>query len=403
MLLVNWGEPSFSAPYPEGNILTKHPQPSPFRIGISGSYGGFNLGDEAILQSIVTQIRSILKAEITVFSRDPEDTVRRHKIEKVVPVRKLSREEIEGEISKLDIFILGGGGILYDADARTYLREPFIALEKEIPVMVYAISAGPLHEPTTQNLVRDCLNQVSVITVRDHHSRRVLEDAGVRRHIDVTADPALLIAAEPLEEEVFKREGIDLQRRLVGISVREPGVAAPDLNEESYHQILANTADYIIDRFNSDVVFIPMERKVLDLQHSHAVISLMLRPQNATVLQGNYTSGQLLSIIGRLNFAVGMRLHFLIFAALQQIPFVGLPYSSKVNGFLEEMHLEMPPLHLVNAGRLIAHIDHAWDNRLSVLQRIKRYLPELKERAGLNGSALHKLINKRREDRPEVT
>lgn len=365
------------------------------RIGISGSYGGFNLGDEAILQSIISQIRSLQKAEITVFSRDPFDTSRRHRVERVVAVRKLGREDAEEEVSRLDLFILGGGGILYDADAKTYLREPLLAQELGVPVMVYAISAGPLHLPVMQDLVKECLNRVSLITVRDYHSRRVLEDAGVRQHIEVTADPALLIEAQPLDADVFIREGIDLGRRLVGISVREPGVAAPDINEEKYHQILANTADYIIDRFSADVVFIPMERKVFDLQHSHAVISLMLRPQNATVLQGDYTSGQLLSIISRLNFAVGMRLHFLLFAALQQVPFVGLPYSPKVNGFLEELHLEMPPIHFVNAGRLLAHIDHAWDNRLSVLQRIKRYLPGLKDRAMRNGEGLERLMKKR--------
>ena len=38
--------------------------------------------------------------EITVFSRDAEDTKRRHKVERAVPVRKLSRAEVRaGESS----------------------------------------------------------------------------------------------------------------------------------------------------------------------------------------------------------------------------------------------------------------------------------------------------------------
>src|SRR3954471_12445855 len=51
-----------------------------YKVGITGSYGGLNLGDEAILQSIVTQLRRDLPVEITVFSRDAEDTKRRHGI-----------------------------------------------------------------------------------------------------------------------------------------------------------------------------------------------------------------------------------------------------------------------------------------------------------------------------------
>ena len=42
-----------------------------FKVGISGSFGGLNLGDEAILQSMIAQLRRSLPVEITVFTRDP--------------------------------------------------------------------------------------------------------------------------------------------------------------------------------------------------------------------------------------------------------------------------------------------------------------------------------------------
>jgi polysaccharide pyruvyl transferase WcaK-like protein len=93
----------------------------------------------------------------------------------------------------------------------------------------------------------------------------------------------------------------------------------------------------MVDRFDADVVFVPMERSVLDTQHSHAVIAKMLRAQRGTVLKGEYTSGQMLSLMSRFSFAVGMRLHFLIFAALQGVPFVALPYAGKVSGLLEDL------------------------------------------------------------------
>src|SRR5690606_18460821 len=96
--------------------------------------------------------------EITVFSRDAEDTRRRHpQVARVVPVRELGRNEVLPEIEALDLFLLGGGGILYDADAKIYLREVELALEKSVPVMVYAIGVGPLNTPEAQQLVRDRL------------------------------------------------------------------------------------------------------------------------------------------------------------------------------------------------------------------------------------------------------
>jgi polysaccharide pyruvyl transferase CsaB len=353
-----------------------------YRVGITGSYGGLNLGDEAILQSIITQLRKDLpKVEITVFSRDAEDTKQRHGVERAVPVRKLSRAEVLPEVERLDLLILGGGGILYDADARTYLREVQLAREKRVPVFVYAIGAGPLTHAAAQAAVREALGEAEIVTVREKSAHRVLEEAGVHRDIVVTADPALLLKPEPLPRGILKQEGLEGSRRIIGMSVREPGVAAPDLDEKVYHALLANAADFMVDRWNANIVFVPMERSVLDTQHSHAVIAKMLRAQRATVLKGEYTSGQILSWMGKFDFALGMRLHFLIFAAIQGTPFAALPYAGKVSGFLEALGVPAPPLNLVNPGRLIAYLDDSWDRRRSIRSRIGESLPALQERA----------------------
>ena len=353
-----------------------------YRVGITGSYGGLNLGDEAILQSIITQLRKDLpRVEITVFSRDADDTKRRHAVDRAVAVRKLSRAEVLPEVERLDLLVLGGGGILYDADARTYLREVSLAREKRVPVMAYAIGAGPLNHAAAQAAVRDNLADATVVTVREKSAHRALEEAGLHREVIVTADPALLLKPEPLPRGVLKHEGLEGRRRLIGMSVREPGVAAPDLDEKVYHALLANAADFIVDRYDADVVFVPMERSVLDTQHSHAVIAKMLRAQRATVLKGEYTSGQVLSWMGKFDFALGMRLHFLMFAAIQGTPFVALPYAGKVSGFLEALGLPAPPLNLVNAGRLIAYLDESWDRRRSMRTQIAQALPALQERA----------------------
>jgi polysaccharide pyruvyl transferase WcaK-like protein len=159
-----------------------------------------------------------------------------------------------------------------------------------------------------------------------------------------------------------------------------------------YHALLANAADFIIDRLEADIIFIPMESRERDQQHSHAVISMMHKPQRASVLKGDYTSGQLLSIMDRLSFAVGMRLHFLIFAAIKNIPLVGLPYSPKVELFLDDLGLAIPPIKLVNAGRLIAYIDRYWDNQKEMKRQIKSKLPELQKKAAETNALLVQFI-----------
>lgn len=351
-----------------------------YRVGISGSYGGLNLGDEAILQSIILALRNSLPVQITVFSRNAADTKRRHSVEKVIPVRTCARTEVVPEVENLDLFILGGGGILFDREARIFLREVQIALEKNVPVLVYSIGVGPLADTHDQQIVRECLNRATAVTVREKDDKQLLEDIGINRPIIVSSDPAFLLEAAPLPEGISLSEHLIGERRLIGMSVREPGPAAPDLNEDIYHALFANAADFMIERFNANVIFVPMERPG-DMQHSHAIIAKMLFPENAWVLKGEYSSSQVLALMKFFAFALGMRLHFLIFAAMQGIPFVALPYASKVGGMLGQLRIQTPPLHLVNAGRLIAYIDRYWDDREKNKANVSSRLGLLKEQA----------------------
>jgi hypothetical protein len=69
-----------------------------------------------------------------------------------------------------------------------------------------------------------------------------------------------------------------------------------------------------------------------------------------------------------------MRLHFLIFSALAGVPFVGLPYATKVSGFLEELRLQAPALEHVSAGQLIAHTEPGTSETSCELAYTKRSL-----------------------------
>lgn len=364
------------------------------QIGISGSYGGMNLGDEAILEGILGELRASIPADVTVFSRNPADTLARHEVEHAVPVRSLTRKEIAPEVEKLDVFVLGGGGILYDQDAEIYLREVTLAHEFDVPVILYAISAGPLATASARRAVQQILNaSAPVITVRDRQGYRLLEDVGVTQEIHLTADPALLLEPEELPIEALHAEGVDLDRHLVGFSVREPGPAAPDIDPEEYYALLANAADFIVERYDAEVVFVPMEKA--DVQHSHGVVAHMQNPEKAEILRRRYSPRQILDLMGRFDFAIGMRLHFLIFAAVRGTPFAALPYASKVTGLLEGLGMEMPALGNIGIGQLLATIDRSWDTRGAIREKINQRLPELRERARETNRLLLDLVKKR--------
>jgi len=379
-------------PAPTPTPITPHPgaaspgpaatpgQPS-LSIGISGSYGGLNLGDEAILSAILGSLREARPdAELVVISRNAEHTRRHQDADRVVQTRDLSRDEVLPEIERLDLFLLGGGGILYDEEARHYLRDMRLAQERGIPTFTYAVGAGPLDQPGDRKLVRDVLSRAEGLTVRDQISKRVFEDVGIERPVEVVADPALLLTSDQFSHAMLADEGVRDHGRLVGFSVREPGKAAPDLDVAGYHALLAEAADFVVHRFDADVLFVPIERD--DIRHSHAVIGRMLAADRAHVLKGTYSPQQLLGLMDHLDLVVGMRLHFLLFAALGAVPFLPLPYAAKVTDFVTALGVTPPArVSRESAGPLLAAIDKAWDCREQQRTHLVQRLPEYQDRA----------------------
>ena len=366
-------------------------------IGISGSYGGLNMGDEAILTSAVAQLRATVPdVEIVVFSRNAEHTRRHHAVNRVVSPREALRDEILPEVERLDLLLLGGGGILYDTEAHVYLREARIAQARGVPTFAYAIGIGPLADLEERRAVRDGLNRMAGITVREVGAKRLLEEVGVERPITVTADPALLLEPEPFTEEMLRREGIPEDGPLVAMSVREKGGAAPELTHAAYHRLLADAADFITHRFGARIVFVPMERS--DFREAHRVVAEMTAPERAHVLREHYRPGQVLGLMRHFEMAVGMRLHFLIFAAVTGVPLIALPYASKVMDLIESLGL---PRRMATqddrAGYLLGDLDRLWDEREAQRDLLRERVPPLQELARRTTPLAAQLVGHRPE------
>jgi polysaccharide pyruvyl transferase CsaB len=370
-------------------------------IGIVGSYGGLNIGDEAIFTCLSEELRQLFPgARLVVFSRDAEHTRRHYPVHRVVPVRDLTREEILPEIRVLDLLLLGGGGILYDDEVLAFLREVRLAQQLGIPTFAASVGAGPLAGREGREAARVALDGMVGVTVRDLEAKRLLEEIGVERNIEVTADPAWLLSPVTFGDDALLREGISTEAPLVGFSVREPGGAAPGLDETAYHRLIADAADFAVERYGTDIVFVPMERA--DIRHAHQVIADMSNAEHATVLKGAYRPAQILGLVSRFHLAVGMRLHFLIFCALSRVPFLPLPYAGKVSSMVRS--LELPPEGMVQDGRagpLLASIDRLWDLREERRDHLAAKVPELQERARGTSKLLLAALQECPETAPE--
>ena len=88
------------------------------KLGLIGNYGATNVGDDAILASI---LKSHASHEWTVFSADPDDTHSRFKVKSAplfpLGIRSLFKFGFRKSIRALksvEAVVLGGGGLFQD-------------------------------------------------------------------------------------------------------------------------------------------------------------------------------------------------------------------------------------------------------------------------------------------------
>lgn len=302
------------------------------KIVISGYYGFNNSGDDALLMSIVDNIRSIDEnAEITVLSNSPKDTKRIYKANAVYRYNILG---VIYAIATCDLLISGGGTLIQDATSTKslYYYLSIIKLAKLLKrkVMLYANGIGPLTSFHNIETTKNVLNEVDLITLRDENSKKELEQIGVTRpEIYLTADPAFLLEADNSGGDIIENYGIPKDRPILCVSVRKA-----KNNPADFEKIIAEFCDYAYDKHGFFTVFLPMQQRV-DYAISASIKNKM---KNKGVVIGTaYQASSMLSLISEMHVCVGMRLHTLIYASSCNVPVIGIVYDPKVNGFLEYM------------------------------------------------------------------
>ncbi len=306
------------------------------RVIISGYYGFQNNGDEAMLYAILQALDERIRGfEPVVLSKDPKRTT------EFFGVRAIQRhdlKEIIAEIKRSDLLISGGGGLLQDVTGPNsilyYLGIVTIARLMKKPVIFYGQGIGPINTVLGSNLMRLVSNRVDLIEVRDHESKQELIRLGVvKPRVEVTADPALGIDVSRINPSVgrsiLEEAGIKTDKGLVGVSVRSWKV------DGAYKAVIAKVCDDIIAK-GLKVVFLPMHYP-FDITAGKEIASLM--KEKPYILDRPLDFREMLSLVSQTRLIMGMRLHFLIFGALLNIPMVGLSYDPKVDSFLRLVNM----------------------------------------------------------------
>ncbi len=301
---------------------------------ISGYYGFGNLGDEAILESIIRELEKyVAKEKIVVLSNDPE---KHRKIYGVAAVNRWKLASLVKLLANAKLFISGGGGLFQDTNSpgSTIYYGGQIALARTFAAhpIIFAQGLGPLNSRTGRIATRLAARLSNDVTVRDKASLAMLESWNVKA--ELTADPVWTLDETELPESVSQQ--IDNLRAGNGLAV---GLSLRNSHNfsEKRREILLSV---LLKKLPQDAALL-----LLPLQKEQDL------PQLEPFLEGWQKAGrkgliletealerpsQWVNLMRRLDLVIAMRLHALIFALKEGIPVLGLTYDAKVEHVLKQ-------------------------------------------------------------------
>lgn len=340
-------------------ILRRHTRVTPPRDGvvICGAYGRGNAGDDAILEAILKEMRSIdPDMPITVLSKDPKSTRLAYRVQSVSRTAVFAWHHA---MRKAKLYINGGGSLIQDVTSRRslwfYLANIQSAKRAGCRVQMYGCGIGPIirnrHRALSAKILNTC---VDVITLREPDSLEELHSMGVTQpQIVLSADPALTLlpASEDETDSIMLQSGIPPRGKYICFALRNwPGF-------ETKAALLGQAANYAYQLYGLTPVFVSVE-KHLDPSANRLAAEGLNIPHY--FLDNAGSASTMIGILSRMQIVFSMRLHALIFAAGQGIPLAGIVYDPKVSSFLRYIgQKEFCDLHALTIDILKKMVDHA--------------------------------------------
>jgi polysaccharide pyruvyl transferase CsaB len=364
-------------------------------VVVSGYYGFDNLGDEAILEELVSELKKLVHPdEIVVLSNNPDKTA------SLYGVQALDRWRLPALLSVLGrarLFISGGGGLLQDATGPRsvffYGGQILAARLAGVPVLVYAQGIGPLKRPTSKIMAACALKLANQVTVRDQGSLHMAESWGASP--ELTADPVWSLSASALPDSFKLLPGeanLTSKIQLVGVSLRRH----PLIN--SHH--LSLLARIFQKGFAASTTFVmlPFQKtedsevlaKLIEECNKLNVQACMLKAEEIV------KPSQWLKLMESFDLIVGMRLHALLMAIKAGKPIIGLPYDPKVTILCETFQQPMLDLTKEPEDGLetawFNTIEHALANRIELANQARNTTVLMQEKSCKNFEILARIL-----------
>ncbi len=342
-------------------------------IIINGYYGYDNIGDDALLQAMLEQMRSLYPDKrITVLSSKPRETSGRYLVRSIYRYNIL---KIYREMKRASLFISGGGSLLQDVTSTKSLvyYTALLRLAKRLGLKtaVYANGFGPITKAKNIAKVKNVLSDADFLSMREPSSAEAVRTL-IEKDISVSADPAFSLSSvnEKWKVRVLQKFGIEKGKKYFAVSLRNWS--------KNDREIIKKASDYckaIYEKYGCLPVFVAMQSSK-DLSLCEAIRSGL--SFDAPIVS-NLGAKELIGILEEMQFSVGMRLHFLIFSAVAGTPPIALSYDPKINSLMKYIGLDSSiSSSSLDLERLTKITDDVISERDGISSRLKEKVEEMR-------------------------
>lgn len=371
------------------------------RLFLYGYYGFGNVGDDLLLNTVVTSTlkfspdaRFVVRSLCPVEGVLPSAQVEFVALEQIMSDQRLSRGSRLGRyllntwksLAGCTHLVFGGGTLFHARDnspVNLALIFMLVAMARLRGLEVYALGVGvaPLNGSLPRRLMQGILGRAADFAVRDESSLRNCQGLRYKAPLRSTAD---LVFSLPLP--VISRNQVAERKPVVAITL-----AASDIGNGGEHQHfllqLALALEQLV-KTGWSICFLAFQE--LDLAGIRVSdTALFKRVQSSvtnldgTVVRMSASSAEITRLFSTIDVVAGMRFHGHVLAAMQGIPFVGFGRDEKLKDLCS--HLAMPFLDMgdLDATCLAATIAGARDAQLDA-ERVR----ELSRRSADNFSRI---------------
>ncbi|MCL2187391.1 MAG: polysaccharide pyruvyl transferase CsaB [Defluviitaleaceae bacterium] len=303
-----------------------------FDIMLSGYYGYANSGDDALLDAVISALRREKPdVSLLVLSRNPQETLRETG---VFSINRLNFFSVRKYMKRTRLIVYGGGSHMQDiTSTRSLVYYTFLvhmAKFMGLRVMLYGNGIGPINHPRNITKARRALNACDYVSLRDPDSLEFVKNIGVQNpNIHLSVDPVFSLdlsngSVPSLSSDMPVLQGSDY----FAVSLRPW-----KYNEAHFVEKMVEAIHYTAQQYALTPLLIPMES--IDLPILRETAKRLTCPY--ILLPRVYRHNEIIAAIAKTKFALCMRLHALIYAAVAGLPVIGLIYDPKVANFIAYM------------------------------------------------------------------